>query len=62
MANDLGYQAVLSDILFCLTYQASGRLQDFDSEAGDVCEAPKNLRILALGHGRSSLAPAVRLG
>lgn len=39
MTNDLGCQAVLSDILFCLTYESSGIIARVRLQALDVCEA-----------------------
>lgn len=39
MTNDLGCQAVLSDILFCLTYEPSGIIARVRLQALDVCEA-----------------------
>jgi hypothetical protein len=38
MANDLFRQAILSDILACLTYKPSGRLQEFDYGPWDIVQ------------------------
>src|SRR5437660_3966891 len=46
MTNDLDCQAVLSNILFCLTYEPSGRLQGFDYRPR-MCAKQKHFCILA---------------